>query len=201
LTWFKAPSVISTRYGTSFSSSASTSGQPEGWPTVATSGGTAQPLKPGDTARASQPEGRIRNANPIASAECGIASIGAIQAPSRRADGRWCTKATISSASSADKAVAAQPVPSDSHVAVAKPGACASARQASRPSASPPSAGSQPKAGSKVPASPATMGPRKSVRVSAGAQRSSPAGGRGDGPGAAEGSDATSVSCACPIQR
>ena len=52
---------------------------PRGSPTVATSGGSVQPVSHGEIARTIHPDGAIRNARPIASAECGVARIGASQ--------------------------------------------------------------------------------------------------------------------------
>ena len=75
--------IISTRYGVSFNTRHSTSGQPERCPTVETSGGSDQPVNHGESARAIHPEGAIRNATPIAIAACGVARIGATTAPAR----------------------------------------------------------------------------------------------------------------------
>ena len=130
----RALATISSKNGTSFTTSTSTSGQPEGWPTVATSGGTVQPVHQGDTQRTSQPEGSSKNAMPIASAACGMASSGASSAPRRRWPARWCRAPATASASSTDKTVAAQPVSSVDCRLVSKPGMPSSARQASSPS-------------------------------------------------------------------
>ena len=63
------------------------------------------------------------------------------------------------------------PLVSDRRTDWASPGAASSSRHGARPKRSPPSAGSQPKAGSSVPSSPAATGARNSSRVAAGRRR------------------------------
>jgi hypothetical protein len=88
-----APTIISTRYGTSLTRSATISAMPRGSPTVATSGGTSNPVAHGESSRTIQPEGATTNARPMASAECGVARMGVTAALARRIHGRPCAHA------------------------------------------------------------------------------------------------------------
>ena len=133
--------VISTRYGTSLTTSPSTSAAPDEWPTVATSGGTSKPVSHGETMRTIHPDGAITNARPIANAECGVARIGASQAAARGPHARPAAHAQKPNASRAEQIVAANPVASVSSTLVANPGHARSSRQASSENPFPPIAG------------------------------------------------------------
>ena len=114
---------------------------PKGSPTVATSGGSAQPVSQGESARAIHPEGAITNAMPIASAECGVARTGASHAPARRNHGRSCAHAQKPNASATEAKVAPSPDTSVTRRLVPNPGKATSSRHGVAESASPPIAG------------------------------------------------------------
>ena len=153
-----AASNMSNRYGVSFSQRPSTSAKPQGSCTNAMSGGVRHPVSHGETPRAAHPLGAARNANPIASAECGVANTGGIQARIARSHPARRASTVSATADPSDRIVAAIPVVTVRNRLPRNPGHASSSRQGAHEKASPPSAGRYPNAGNKVAARPASTG-------------------------------------------
>ncbi|WP_272835874.1 hypothetical protein [Paracoccus aestuarii] len=117
------------------------SARPQGSPTVAMSGGRAQPIS-GASPRASQPDGASTKASPIATAAWGAASRGASTA--RTGPSRPCSAATAPKARTSDSPVAAIPVQTDSAAARPSPGMASSWRHGPRSGPVAPKAGKCP---------------------------------------------------------
>ena len=144
------------------------SASPAGSCTISRSGGRSQPVAQGDSARAIQPDGAIRNAMPKAAAACGTASSGE---SSRRTASKApvpCSDASTSTTRPSERTAETSPVTTLRRAASMKPGQARRSRNAPKPGRSAPMAGSQPKAGPNAPSSPATTGPSIASTVRAG---------------------------------
>ena len=135
---------------------------------MSTSGGRSQPVSHGENARATHPDGVIRNAIPNAEAACGTESNGDSKRRIRLNARVPCHPAMIKTVINSDRDVAKNPVVTLSITACGKPPQRNKSTNGATVLSVILAAGKYPNAGAMVPSNPATTGPSMASTVSNG---------------------------------